>query len=118
MTDEIKFDFKNPHSVSNWKIKHRKKDSKFELSFYDPVSWKDPESVRGYTAGHLVSSASFKGDSVILIHAQKDKKGIWHGVDSDGKTYKMLYGKKYSNPKYPVQTDEEIDEILNKLIDE
>ncbi len=118
MTDKINFKKKPIHSVSNWKIK-RQKDGKVELSFYDPVSWKDPESVHGSTAsnGHLASSAWFKGDSVILINAQKDKKDIWHGVDEDGRTYKMLIGKKYSNPnpKYRVQTVGEIDEILNKL---
>ena len=37
---------------------------------------------------------------------------VWFIVDNSGKTYKLIFGKRYSNAKYGVQTVEEIENSL------
>lgn len=105
--------------VNNWRVKKHKGTETFELSYWSPCSYKESGSVSGRTAtnGHLTSPARFKNELVILVKTFKDRHGIWYGTGSDGKTYKMLYGNKYSNTKYPVQSDGEIDLLLNKLLE-
>ena len=116
MSSKISFS-KTSMIVNNWKVRKIKGTNKVELEAWLPVHYSTIGSHAGKTAinNNLTGFGHFSKMTIIITNANRDKHQIWHVLSEDNKVYKLLYGNKYSNNNYAVQTDAFIDNILTSL---
>ena len=94
----------------NWTIK------KSNLIYWTSCS-KEDEGAQlgsGVVCANVRGLSSYFKKCEIDINYAINVKDLWYIVDDSGKTYKLIFGKRYSNAKYGIQTVKEIESILRK----
>ena len=95
----------------NWTIK------KFKLSYWTSCSSSDEDAVlgKGVVCANTRGLFSYFKKCEVDISYATNIKDLWYVVSEDEKVFKLVFGKRYSNEKYGIQTVEDIEHILTKM---
>ena len=107
----MSFNVKTAITPENWTIK------KSNLTYWTSCLSEDEDAQlgSGVVCANVRGHYSYFKKCEIDINYAINVKNLWYIVDDSGKTYKLIFGKRYSNTKYGIQSVEDIESILKKV---